>query len=254
MIRLRKNASDRQLIGTFFDIDSPLAMECVALSGMDFVIADTEHAPIGTALSVELICRAQLHGMPVLIRTADFSRPSVLKALDAGADGVIIPCIRSAEDAKQAVRFGKYKPVGDRGVAYTRACDYGCDPRIPDMTGLFAVKNAETALILQCETVGCLEQIEEIAAMEGVDGIFIGPFDLTSDLGLPGQFGHPVVRAAMKRVYDACRNAGKPVMIFSPTGEDMTRRLDEGYDAVAVSTVSGMIRTGCRQYLNPRGI
>ena len=249
MILSGKDRNGRQLIGTFFDIDSPLAMECVALSGMDFAIVDLEHGPMDITSAVELICRAHLHRMPILIRPPDFSRPSILKALDAGADGLVVPCIYSVEDAKQVVLYGKYRPVGNRGVAFTRASKYGCDPRIKDMSDLFSIKNAETRLFIQCETVQCLEHIDEIASLDGVDGILIGPYDLTSDMGLPGQFDHPEVVDAMKRVYDACRTAGKPVLIFSPTAEDLKLRLAQGYDAVAVTTVTTVIRKGYEQFL-----
>ena len=249
MIQVRTNEEGKQFIGTFFDVDSPLAMECVALSGLDFAIIDLEHAPLDISCAVELICRAHLHHMSVLIRPADFSRPSILKALDAGADGLVVPSIYTIEDAKQVVRYGKYKPIGDRGVAYTRACNYGCDPRISSLSDLFEIKNNDTKLYLQCETASCLEHIDEIVACDGVDGIFIGPYDLTSDMNFPGQFSHQIIVDALKRVYMTCRKHNKSILIFAPTLEDMKLRLSQGYDAVAVTTVTNTIRRGYEQIL-----
>ncbi len=103
---------ERQKIGIFFDLDGPLAMECIALAGFGYAIVDLEHGPLAVKDAVELIARGHLHGMRVLVRTQDASRTAILKALDAGADGVLIPGIRSLEEARQAVAFGKYPPVG----------------------------------------------------------------------------------------------------------------------------------------------
>ena len=244
MIRFSSEASK---IGVFFEIDSPLAMECTALSGFDFAIIDLEHGPLSTQGAVELICRAKLHGMPVLVRPQDFSRASILKALDAGADGLIVPCVRTVEDARNIVKHGKYSPVGERGVALTRAAAYGCDPEILGLSELFRVKNRDTQLILQCETVECLAHIEEIAGMDGVDGIFIGPYDLSTDMGIAGQFEDERMVAALSRIVQACRSANKPVLIYSPTTQDAVLRKRQGYDGIAVSTVATVLLKGLRQ-------
>jgi 2-keto-3-deoxy-L-rhamnonate aldolase RhmA len=132
----------------------------------------------------------------------------------------------------------------------TRAAAYGYDPEIDRLPKLFELKNRQAKLILQCEKVGCLEEIEQIAALDGVDGILIGPYDLSTDMGLAGEFGHKQVRAAFQRIKDACRAVGKPVMIFSKTVRDAKARLEEGYDAVAVATVSAVLVDGCRRLLN----
>ena len=249
MITVRNAPETEPKMGIFFEIDSPLAMECVALAGFDFAIVDLEHGPLATQGAVELICRAKLHGMSVLVRPQDFSRSSILKALDAGADGLVIPCVRTVEDAQSIVRYGKYSPVGERGIAMTRAAAYGCDPEISGLPDLFRVKNRDTQLFLQCETAECLESIEAIAAMEGVDGIFIGPYDLSAALGVAGQFGCDTMVNALERIVKACRAAGKPVLIYSPTAQDAALRSQQGYDAVAVSTISSVIIQACKELL-----
>lgn len=249
MIQFRRNAGDEPKMGIFFELDSPLAMECTALAGFDYAIVDLEHGPLSTQGAVELICRGKLHGMAVLVRPQDFTRASILKALDAGADGLVVPGIRTVEDAKSVVRHGKYRPIGDRGVALARAAAYGCDPEINGLPDLFRVKNRDTQLLLQCETAECLENIEEIAALEGVDGIFIGPYDLSTELGIAGQFGDERMILALERVVKACRAAGKPVLIFSPTPRDAALRKAQGYDGIAVSTASSVLISGMRQLL-----
>lgn len=232
---------ERQKIGIFFDLDGPLAMECIALAGFGYAIVDLEHGPLAVKDAVELIARGHLHGMRVLVRTQDASRTAILKALDAGADGVLIPGIRSLEEARQAVAFGKYPPVGSRGVAMARAAFFGCHPEIKNLPELFAYQNARTLLVLQCETRGCLEAVREIAALEGVNGLFVGPYDLSTDMGLAGQFEHASFVDALSRVQEACRAAQKPVWIFCPDALCARLRLQEGYDAVAVSTASSVL-------------
>lgn len=245
MFDIRTDEIGSQKTGIFFDLDSPLAIECLALSGFQFAIVDLEHGPFTAQGATELICRGKLNGMTVLVRAQDLSRTAILKPLDAGADGVIVPGIRTVDEAKQAVAFGKYYPIGRRSVALTRAASFGCDPKSTVMSELFATKNRETRLILQCETVGCLEGIEEIAALDGVDGILIGPYDLSTDMGIAGEFGHERMVSALERIKNACRLAGKSVMIYSPSAQDARKRFDEGYDAVAVSTASRVFIDGC---------
>lgn len=249
MFDIRKDQSGAQKAGVFFDLDSALAIECIALSGFHFAIVDLEHGPLNVQAAVELICRGKLHGMSVLVRSQDFSRTAILKPLDAGADGVVVPGIRTVDEAKQAIAFGKYYPIGERGVAQTRASSYGCDQEVATLLDLFTVKNRQAKLFLQCETTGCLEKIEEIAALDGVDGILIGPYDLSTDMGLAGEFGHERMISALNRIKNACRSAGRSVLIFSPNAQDAKRRFDEGYDAVAVATASRVLIDGCRHLL-----
>lgn len=249
MIPIRSTPECEPKMGTFYELDGAIGVECAALAGFDFLIIDLEHGPLMMQGAVELICRCKLRGADALVRPQDFTRSSILKALDCGADGLVVPCIRTVEDARSVVRYGKYSPVGERGVALMRAASFGCDPETPTLPDLFRVKNRDTQLFLQCETVGCLENIETIAAMEGVDGIFIGPYDLSTDLGIPGQFTNPTMIQALERIENACRAAHKPVMIYSPTAQDAVLRKQQGYDGIAVSTASCMLLQACKDLL-----
>lgn len=241
MLKINRQAlGGEPLVGTFYDLDGGLGMEGVALAGMDFAIVDTEHGLIELEHAAEMICRGHVRGMSVLVRPKDFTRASLLKPLDAGADGLVVPQIRTLEDAKSAVRHAKYMPLGQRGVGTGRGNAFGCDPRYPTLQAMFDAKNRESLLLLQCETVDCLESIEEIAALEGVDGIFIGPYDLSAEMGMPGDFENPAFLRALDRIRRACADAGKPTMIFCIDAETARRRIDEGYDSVAVGTAAAI--------------
>lgn len=136
------------------------------------------------------------------------------------------------DQVREIVRHGKYAPLGNRGFGATRRDCWGqeADPNLT-MPEMLAAHNRETLLIPQCETVGCLEHIEEITALDGVDGIFIGPFDLSIALGIPGQLESPEFIAAITKVLNACKKSGKQSFIFAKTTESARCYLDMGFDS-----------------------
>ncbi|MFC2663000.1 MAG: HpcH/HpaI aldolase/citrate lyase family protein, partial [Eubacterium sp.] len=186
-------------VGTFFELGSTIAAECLALGGMDYIIIDTEHGPFETESVMEYVCAAQRRNMTPLVRVKDASRAAILKNLDVGAMGLIIPDVRSVDEVKQIIRYGKYYPQGERGVAFARGCGYGFSEPMP-IKEYFQDANQNTMLIPQCETRECLDCIEDVVSLDGVDGIFIGPFDLSTALGKPGEFEDPEVKSAIARI------------------------------------------------------
>lgn len=221
-------------IGTFLELGSTAMVECLALSGFDYIIIDTEHGPFETESVMEYICAGKGRGMTPLVRTKDASRPAILKNLDAGAMGLVIPNIHSVEDVRQVIRYGKYYPLGERGVAFGRGCGYGMEKEQP-IEAYFEECNRETMIIPQCETVGCLEQIEEITALPGVDGIFVGPYDLSTAMGKPGQFSDGEIIAAADRVLNACKAAGKPCFIYADSTSVSREYFEKGFESVTLS-------------------
>jgi 4-hydroxy-2-oxoheptanedioate aldolase len=160
----------------------------------------------------------------------------VLKLLDVGAQGLIIPNVSTVEQVKELVGYAKYAPVGNRGFCPTRKDAWGfAYPATESLDVNMAWHNRETLLIPQCETVGALEHIEEIAALEGVDGIFIGPFDLSISMGMPGQFDRPEFQAALQRTLDACHAAGKFCILFTMAPAAVAEGFRKGYDAMTFS-------------------
>lgn len=180
--------------------------------------------------------RDTAHGAEPFVRTRDSSRAAVLHALDLGARGVIIPDLRSVEEARHLVEYAKYFPLGARGFAFSRSARYGFSPDLKDLEAYFVEVNRHTLLMPQCETVEALEHIEEIAALDGVDGIFVGPYDLSVALGAPAAFATAEFRQALDRVLRACRARGKLTFIYANTMVEARDRFVQGYRGAAVGT------------------
>ncbi|MFV0491523.1 MAG: HpcH/HpaI aldolase family protein [Pseudorhodobacter sp.] len=206
------------MAGSFCAIPHPSAVEICAATGPDFLCLDGEHAPIGRERCEEMIRAAQLHRVPVIVRVPGHLSDSIAGVLDSGADGVLVPRISTAEEARAAVAATRYPPQGVRGVGPGRAAGFGYG--IPDY---LASANDRILLAVQAETPGALENIDEIAAVEGLDMIFIGPGDLGVTLGALGPKGRPRLTAAIKRITKAAHAAGKPVGIFCATGKEVRK-------------------------------
>ena len=221
-------------LGIISHLLSAPAIEVLAYTGMDYVLIDLEHSPIGSEHAAQLVGVAQGAGLAPLVRVDGIERSPILKMLDAGAAGLVVPQLETVEQARKLVSYAKFPPLGNRGYCPTRDGGWGsgsCYER--GMDGYMAEANASTLLIPQCETAGCLEHIEEIAAVEGVDGIFIGPFDLSIALGIPGQFGDPLLTEGIERVRRACAAAGKLCIMYAGSGEAAKRYFDQGFTSVA---------------------
>lgn len=222
-----------KVVGTFFQSGNGLIMDAVGLSGMDYVIIDLEHSPMEIETAVDLFRAAEAKDLTPIVRVKEISRSSILKHIDAGARGLIVPNVHSVSDVEKLVEWSKYKPVGDRGMAMGRGADFGLGTD-SDIYKHWETMNKNTLLIPMCETKGALDNIETIAAMDGVDGIFIGPCDLSISLDKPGQFGDPVVEAAFKRVVKACHDNSKFCLIFAPNAPLADKFANEiGFDGVA---------------------
>lgn len=233
---LEKFKAGEQSLGTFTHLLSAPAVEALARAGLDYVIIDIEHSPIGAEHAAELVATASGAGIAPFVRVDEMSRSPILKMLDVGAAGLIVPQLESVEQARRLVGWAKFAPVGNRGYCPSRDGGWGLDENYKDgMSGYMDWANRNTLLIPQCETAGCLEHIEEIVAIDGVDGIFIGPFDLSIALGIPGQFSDPRHIAAVERVRLACKSAGKPCIMFCGNGEAAAGYFRQGFESVTVS-------------------
>lgn len=222
-------------LGTFFESGSETIIEVLAAAGMDYVIIDGEHGPFETDHMLRFIRTAENSCITPFVRIKEISRSAVLKALDIGAMGLIVPCVRSFEEAQDLVRWAKYKPEGERGFFQARTAQFGRADFAQDFDTYFATCNREQLLIPQCETAGALEAIEAIVNLPGVDGIFVGPYDLSIGLGCPGAFSEDRFQAALKRIVAACHTAGKPAFIYAGNTEAAKNHLTLGFDSVTLS-------------------
>lgn len=231
-----KLRSGRGVVGTFCHLGGAAVAECLALSGLDYVIIDNEHGPFSEESTGEMIRALQLHGAEPFVRVRDSSRAALLRALDVGARGVVVPNVQGVEEARSLVEHAKFFPLGSRGFAFSRSAKYGFSPEMGDVNGYFRAANRDTLLMPQCETLGALENIEEIAAIEGIDGIFVGPYDLSVALGAPAGFATPEFAAALDRVLAACRDNGKLAFIYANDMPSARACFAKGYQGAAIGT------------------
>jgi 4-hydroxy-2-oxoheptanedioate aldolase len=203
-------AEGRQQIGLWCTLSSAFAAEVVAGAGFDWLLLDTEHSP-GDVLTVLAQLQALSgHQVSVVVRPAANDAVLIKRFLDIGAQTLLIPYVQNADEARAAVAAVRYPPAGIRGVsALTRATQFG---RVKDY---IAQADAEICLLVQVESQAALDQIEAIAEVEGVDGIFVGPGDLAASLGHKGKPAHPEVLAAIEDALKRIRACNKPAGILT---------------------------------------
>jgi len=198
----------RPQLGTFAKFTDPAAVEILALAGFDFIIIDREHTQFGDETMVNLIRAAQIHGLTPTVRVREFNPAAILHALDAGALGVQVPQVNSAELARAVVNAVKYPPAGLRGFAATqRSAAYGFSAP----ADYAAKSNAETLVTVYCETKEAVGELDAILAIPEIDVIFLGPADLSASYGVIGQTKHRLVQDAIETVIQKTRAAGKAV-------------------------------------------
>lgn len=249
-MEIRKNAFKRAVaagerqIGLWSSSGSAAVVELLGPAGYDWILLDTEHAP--TELQ-DIIAQMRVLIDSVsepIVRPVWNDTVVIKRLLDGGAQTLLIPFVQDEAQALQAVRAMRYPPHGVRGVSVsTRANRYG---RIPDY--LKAIQD-ELCLLVQIETRSALDRLEAIAAVDGVDGIFIGPSDLAADFGHLGNPGHPDVQAAIRSAADRSGAVGKPAGILAPVESDALRYLEWGYTFVAVGADMGVLKKAADELL-----
>lgn len=209
--------------GLFANIAHPAAIEVTALGQPDFICVDGEHSQIGRGDFENLFRAGELHGVPVMARVRGHAADAIAGVLDAGAAGIMVPMVETAEQARAVVSASRYPPLGKRGVGPGRAAGYGY--RIPDYLGR---ANGSVLVTIQVESAEGLANIEEIAAVEGVDMIFIGPGDLGVSLAALHQPDKPALGEAIATIAAACRAKGRICGIFRPSPDDVPAHLAMG--------------------------
>ena len=232
--------------GTFFELGGRGALEALSRSGFDYVIIDTEHGPFSVESTADFILACERGGLKPFVRIGDIRRPYVLRMADIGARGLIVPCVRTVDQVREIVTHAKFPPVGNRGYCPNRTTGWGADDWAADVNGYMAECNRRLKVIPQCETKEALDCIEKIAALDGVDGIFVGPCDLSIALGVPLQFDSPLLTAAIERVLAACKASGKESYIFAGNMADALKWARAGFDSVTYGLDAGIFTGACR--------
>lgn len=227
----------RSQIGIWNTIPGPVVAELLAGAGFDWLLLDTEHALTDVPDILGLLQAVAGYPVSALVRPAANDTVLIKRLLDHGAQTLLIPYVQSAEEAEAAVRAMRYAPRGVRGVSgMTRASRYGA------ITDYVQRAEEELCLLVQVETAVALERLEEIAAVDGVDGLFIGPSDLAASMGFPGQPGHPAVVAAIEDAIRRIVATGKAAGILAMDPAFARRCIDLGCSFTAVGVDMALLR------------
>jgi 4-hydroxy-2-oxoheptanedioate aldolase len=237
--RLREGPA---LIGTFLQSPSAITAELVASLGVDFACVEGEHSGIGVETMQALVAGSALGGAPALVRVRRNDPAEIAAALDAGAAGVIVPRVDSAEEAREAVAAGRYPPVGGRGLGPSRAAGYGMN--IP---GYFAAANDEVLVGVQIESGAAVDHAAEIVGVPGLDFAFIGPGDLAVSLGVP--FGDAALLTAVESVLATARDAGLPCGIWAPGAQQARDWVGRGAAIVIIGSDLSLLAEGLERAL-----
>lgn len=228
----QKFLNKEKLIGSWLTMYHPSIADIMASSGFDWITIDMEHSSISTNEAQILLSIMQNQSCPCLVRVAKNDEVLIKKAMDIGADGVIVPNIKNVDDAKQAINFMKYPPTGTRGVGLYRAQKYG--------VGFEEYKewlDNQSTLILQIEHIEAVQNIDEILKINNIDAYIIGPYDLSASMGKPGQFEDHDVMDAIQKVIDACQRHNKSLGFHevSSNPDKVIQKLKSGFDYAAYS-------------------
>jgi 2-keto-3-deoxy-L-rhamnonate aldolase RhmA len=249
--KLRRALLEREVtLGSWIQIGHPACAEVMARAGFDWVCVDLEHGAIDLETMTNIF-RA-LGGFDcVPVARLPLNDPIwIHRTLDAGARGLIIPMVKTAAEAEAAVREAKYPPRGVRGFGYSRANLYGADFKT-----YIASANDEIAMVMQIEHKDAIANLDAILSVDGVDGVFIGPLDLSGSMGITGKLDHPQMLAALEKYCSVCRAHKKPagMHIVRPNEENVRRALDEGYTMLALGLDNVFMEQSARASLKAAG-
>jgi 4-hydroxy-2-oxoheptanedioate aldolase len=244
--RFRRRIAEGPVFGPFSKTSDPAIIETLGHAGFDFVILDTEHGPNGIETVQNLIRAAQLSEMAPIVRVPSGDYEMVGKALDVGAAGVQVPQICCADDVIAVIRHAKFAPSGMRGVCrFVRAAGYSS----MNKADYFSRAN-EALVIVQIEGQAALDNLDEIIAVEGIDIVFLGPYDLSQSLGVPGEVEHPLVIEKMKQIVKACLDKSVFVGNFTETVSQTEMWLKQGLRYMSYSVDVGIVYEAGKAVLN----
>ncbi len=234
----------RMIYGTWLMSGASSTAEALGCAGFDFLVVDMEHVPVDTPEMIEIL--RTMAGTPAqaVVRLPWSDMVLVKRALDGGAQSLMFPFVQNADEARRAVASTRYPPEGVRGVAAMhRASRFATVPNYLKDAG------AEVCVIVQIETPAAMEQLPQIAAVPGVDSIFIGPGDLSASMGHLGDIAHADVQAQLKHAAQLCRKLGKPCGIVGPNPEMVGKFIEYGYSWVAVASDMGLMVGRAQEWL-----
>ena len=223
-VKTRLAAGD-VVCGAGLTIMSPALVELIGLAGFDFVILDEQHGWMNPETVADMVRAAEYAGLTPMVRVPEIHSPTVGKFLDMGAQGIVFPNVNNADDARRAIASVRYEPFGTRGSCPTvRAAGYA----MTDWLEHYEASNRQIFTLLLIETRAGFDNLESILEVEGIDSILLGPFDLSSSLGVPGQVDHPQVVSRLRRAEDLLRGSDVTICSWSLEVESVIRAAEEG--------------------------
>jgi len=245
---LKKALQDGKVaLGPFLKFTDSAVVEIMGFAGFDFVIIDGEHGPISIESAQNMVRAAETANITSVIRVSNNDESLILRALDIGAQGIEIPQVNSESDAIQAVKSVKYSPQGERGVCrYVRAANYSS----MDKFKYFKYANEETMIIAHIEGVDGINNLDEILSVPGIDVIFIGPYDLSQSLGIPGEVNNLLVTEKMKEVILKCKKSKVAVGTFADDVETAKSWISLGVQYMAFSVDVGILYEASKNIIN----
>lgn len=242
-------AGGETLLAPMVTLTSASTAEILADVGFDWLFLDAEHGPFETR-DLQAVLQTVGDRLPCLVRVPSADEVWIKRSLDLGAAGIIAPQVNTAEQARAIVSFARYSPEGTRGVGLARAHGYGL--RFQEYV---ETANRDVVVVVQAEHADAVNNIEEIAAVPGIDAVLIGPYDLSASLGKMGQVDDPAVTGAIDRVTETCRSANIPLGIFGVTAEAVRPYLSRGYTLIVAGVDTLMLAAQAKRIvaeLSPR--
>ena len=235
-------------IGSWITLNHFSVAEIMADAGFDWLCVDMEHSVIDYYEAEQLIAIIKAKGLTPFVRVGENNARIIKRVLDAGAEGIIVPSVNSQQEAAKAVESVKYPPKGKRGVGLARAQKYGF--------GFEEYRNRQAEnikLIVQIEHVNAIKELESIIQTEGIDGTFIGPYDLSGSMGKPGQYDDEDVKKTIKTYEQTARKYEKLIgfHVIKPDYNCVLEKIQKGYNFIAFSLDTLFLGTICRDQLRP---
>ncbi len=246
-MQLKSKLSQGELtIGSWITLGHPAIAEIMAAAGFDWLVLDMEHSVLELSEIQTLIQVLDGQQCPAIVRLTSNHPDQIKRVMDAGATGVMVPMVKSADDAKTAVQSVYYPPRGQRGVGLARAQGYGA--RFQQYRGWLEDNAVIVAMI---EHVDAVKAIDEILAVDGIDAYIIGPYDLSGSMGRPGELDHPDVQSAIARVLEAGQRSGKPggIHVIEPDQDELQRRIAAGFNFLGYGLDIRILDSLCRSHM-----
>lgn len=241
-----KLAAGKIVYGCFVPSISALDVEILAVAGFDFALLDGEHGPLSPESAYPMVLAAESRGMAAFARVGQNDKQVILKFLDIGVSGVMVPQVNDAEGATRAIQATKFWPDGTRGLAGGRTFDWGLNETAPTIVPQL---NDRVLTMIQFEHIDALPNLDEILAVPGLDVLFVGPNDLAQSMGFPGQPGHPDVTEIGDQVVARARERGIKLGTTAATVQAAHEAADRGFDMI-VPNSPGMLATAARAYID----